>query len=144
MKVPLAFGFGLLTHLLLAEPLGGGRFTLNGRPVTGGGQSGGGTFAVAGAAGETAFGPLSGGAFQVTGGLIGVAVVPDDVTPELVLTDDGNARLEWSADAAGYVLQFSPTLGPTANWQPVSPTPTGNSFITPFNQSLRFFRLHKP
>ena len=35
-------------------------------------------------------------------------------------------------------------MGAPANWQPVTPASTGNSFATPFNQSLRFFRLHKP
>ena len=35
-------------------------------------------------------------------------------------------------------------MGAPANWQPVTPAPNGNSFTTPFNQSLRFFRLHKP
>jgi hypothetical protein len=129
---------------LYAEPLGGGRFTLNGGPVTGGGQSGGGTFAVAGAAGNAPSAVSQGGTFTVAGGLIGVAVVPGDVTPQLTLTDDGNARLTWSVDATGYVLQFSPVIGEAANWQPVTPAPVGNTFTTPFSQSLRFFRLHKP
>lgn len=138
----LALAF--FTSDLFAESLGGGRFTLNGGPVTGGGQSGGGAFAVAGAAGNAPSAVSQGGTFTVAGGLVGVAVVPGDVTPELTLTDDGNARLTWSGDATGYVLQFSPALGAAANWQPVIPAPTGNSFTTPFSQSLRFFRLHKP
>lgn len=134
----------LLAPSLLAEPLGGGGYSLNGGPVTGGGQSGGGTFAVAGAAGQTSVAVSKGGTFTVTGGLVGVTVVPGDVTLELTITDDGNAKLTWSGNATGYVLEFSPTVGEFANWQPVTPAPTGNTFTTPFNQPLRFFRLRKP
>lgn len=135
----------LLTPTLLAQSLGGGQFTLSGGPVTGvGGQSDGGTFAVAAGVGETTTAPLTGGTFEVTGGLVGVAVVPDDITPELVITDTGEAKLTWPAEAAGYVLEFSPSIGDFADWQPVTPAPTDNSFTTVFDQPLRFFRLRKP
>jgi hypothetical protein len=137
----------LLTALCLptlGQPLGGGQFTLNGTPVTGGGQSGGGTFAVAGAAGEAATGPLTGGTFVVTGGLIGVAVVPGDIVPELTITATGDATLTWPADTTGYVLESTLSVGDFADWQPVTPAPAGNTFTTPFNQPLRFFRLRKP
>lgn len=129
----------------LAQSLGGGQFTLSGGPVTGGGgKSDGGTFAVAGSAGNAPSAASQGGTFEVTGGLVGVAVVPDDVTPELTFTDTGEATLTWSAAATGYVLESSPSVGEFANWQPVTPAPVGNTFTTPFNQPLRFFRLHKP
>jgi hypothetical protein len=135
---------GLLTASLLAEPLSGGRFSLDGGPVTGGGQSGGGTFAVAGAPGEAATGPLSGGSFQVTGGLIGVAVIPGNFALNIGSAPDGQVRIDWAAGAAGYVLEFTPSVGEFANWQPVTPAPAGNSFITSANQPLRFYRLHRP
>lgn len=141
----LALALLLLSPSLRAEPLSGGQYSLQGGPATGGGgKSDGGTFAVAGGAGETATGPLTGGAFVVTGGLVGVAVVPDDVTPQLTLTDEGNAVLSWSGAATGYVLESSPSVGEFADWQPVTPAPAGNTFTTPFNQPLRFFRLRKP
>ncbi len=130
---------------LLAETLGGGQFTLNGAPVTtgGSGKSDGGNFAVVGGADATAATPLSGGNFAVTGGLVGVAVVPGEMTLDLVLAG-GQATLSWPAAATGYVLQFTTALGNDANWQPVTPAPQNHTFTTPFNQSLRFFRLHKP
>ncbi len=136
----------LLTTLCLrtsAQPLGGGQFTLSGGPATGGGQSGGGTFAVAGAPGETATGPLIGGSFSVTGGLVGVAIVPGDFALEFS-ANDGQVTLTWPVDAAGYVLEFTPVIGEAADWQPVAPAPVGNTFTTPFNQPLRLFRLRKP
>jgi hypothetical protein len=129
---------------LRAEPLSGGRFSLNGGPVTGAGQSGGGTFAVAGAPGETATGPLSGGSFRVIGGLVGVAVVPGDFALTIDFTADGQARIGWPAEATGYVLEFTPSVGEFANWQPVTPAPAGNSHTTPHDQPLRFFRLNRP
>lgn len=135
---------GLVTTSLRAEPLSGGRFSLNGGPDTGGGQSGGGTFAVAGAPGEAATGPLSGGSFQVTGGLIGVAVIPGDFALTIGHTDDGQVVIGWPAEASGYVLEFTPSIGELANWQPVTPAPVGNSFTTSSAQTLRFFRLHRP
>jgi hypothetical protein len=144
LPATLVCTLGLLAPALLAEPLGGGRFTLDGRPVTGGGQSGGGAFAVAGAAGNAPSAVSQGGTFTVAGGLVGVAVVPGDVTPQLALTDTGDAKLTWSGDATGYVLEFTPVIGEAADWQPVTPAPVGNTFTTPFNQPLRFFRLRKP
>jgi hypothetical protein len=145
LAAALVLTLGLFTVTLLGEPLSGGQYSLQGGPATGGGgKSDGGTFAVTGGAGETATGPLTGGAFVVTGGLVGVAVVPDDVTPELTLTDTGEATLTWSAEATGYVLESSPSVGEFADWQPVTPAPAGTTFTTPFNQPLRFFRLRKP
>jgi hypothetical protein len=143
LPATLVCTLGLLAPALFAEPLGGGSYTLNGGPVTGGGQSGGGTFAVAGGAGETAVGPLSGGTFQVTGGLIGVAVVPGDVALEFTTTD-GQVTLSWPTDAVGYVLEFTSQVGELASWQPVTPAPAASRFTTPFDQPLRFFRLRRP
>lgn len=140
-----AGALGLLTAPLSAQSLGGGQFTLNGGPVTGGGgQSDGGAFAVAGGAGETTAALLTGGDFTVTGGLIGVAVVPGDFALTIGFTNDGQVMLEWPAEAANYVLESSPMVGEFADWQPVTPAPAGNTFTTPFDQPLRFFRLHKP
>jgi len=141
----LISALGLLTAPLSAQSLGGGQFTLNGGPVTGGGgKSDGGQFAVTGGSGETSPAPLTGGTFEVTGGLVGVAVVLDDVTPELIITDTGEARLTWSAETTGYVLESTTNVGEFADWEPVSPAPAGNTYTTPFNQPLRFFRLRKP
>lgn len=126
----------------LAESSSGGRYTLNGAPVSGGGRSGGGNFAVAGGAGETTTGPVKGGTFQVTGGLTGVVVIEGDVAIA-ISTANGQVTLTWPAGTAGYVLEFTPQLGPGATWQSATPAPSGNTFTTPSNQSLRFFRLRK-
>lgn len=137
-------GLGLTTAALRAGPSVGGDFSLEGGLATGGGQSAGGDYAVEASVGETATGPLTGGDFQVTGGLIGVAVVPGDFALAIGFTEDGQVRIQWPAEAAGYVLEFTPSVGALANWQPVTPAPPGNSHTTPNDQPLRFFRLHRP
>jgi hypothetical protein len=140
----LTLAFGLFSAgLLSAQSIGGGQFTLRGGPVTGGGQSGGGVFAVAGAPADATSAPLKGGTFEVTGSLIGVAVVPGDVALEYVTTE-GQVTLTWPDDGVAYVLEFTSDFSEFAEWQPVIPAPTGTTFTTPFNQPLRFFRLRKP
>lgn len=137
-------GLGLTTAVLRAGPSVGGDFSLEGGLATGGGQSAGGDFTVAATVGETTTGPLTGGDFQVTGGLIGVAIVPGDFALSIGFTADSQVRIQWPAEAAGYVLEFTPSVGAFANWQPVTPAPPGNSHTTPNDQPLRFFRLHRP
>lgn len=139
----LAFTLGLLTPVLHAAQSAGGDFSLVGGVSTGGGQATGGDFSVTASADEAASGPLSGGDFEVTGGLVAVTVVTDgDVALGLTATDS-QVTLTWPAEATGYVLEFSPAVGDTANWQPVTPAPAANSFTTTFNQPLRFYRLRK-
>jgi hypothetical protein len=133
----------VLPASLQSAPAVGGDFALSGAAVTGGGASQGGEFTLGGTAGEPATGEVAGGEFTLVGGLIGVIVVPGDAGLELAHTADGEARLSWSADTAGLVLEFSAGLGPTANWQPVEPAPTGASHTVPFNQPARFFRLRR-
>jgi hypothetical protein len=112
--------------------------------ASGGGKASGGDFAVDAAAGQPATGPLSGGDFQVTGGLVAVTVVTGGDLALRLSATDSQVTLSWPADASAYVLEFSPAVGDAANWQPVTPAPAGNSFTTPFNQPLRFYRLRKP
>lgn len=126
------------------EPLKGGRFTLIGTTTAGGGRAGGGVFAVDGVAGQTSTAASSGGNFQVTGGLVGVVVIPGEVAITVETTADGMARLSWPSTAVGFQLEFAAQLGPQPDWKPVLPAPTGNVFSTPMNQPYRFFRLHKP
>jgi hypothetical protein len=129
---------------LLADPAAGGDFSLSGAAVTGGGASRSGEFSLTGTAGEPATGQVAGGEFTLIGGLIGAIVMPGDVVLELVRTADGAARLSWSGDTAGLVLESTAGLGPAANWQPVDPAPTGTSYPVPFNQPARFYRLRTP
>jgi len=137
-------GLGLTTGALRAGPSVGGDFSLEGGLAGGGSQATGGDFTVAATVGETSTGPLTGGNFEVTGGLIGVAVVPGDFALAIGFTDDGRVRIDWPAEATGYVLEFTPSVGEFANWQPVSPAPTANTFTTSNDQPLRFFRLNRP
>lgn len=140
----LLFASWLAAAGLSAEPLSGGRFSLVGGPVTGGGgRSDGGSFAVAGGTGETSPALLTGGTYQVTGGLIGVAVVPGEVTLNLIV-EGGLVTLMWPAETAGFVLETTPAVGEFADWQPVTPAPVGNTHAAPVDQPFRFFRLRKP
>ncbi len=135
---------GLATSALRAGPSIGGDFSLEGGLATGGGQAAGGDFTVAATVGETGTGPLTGGDFEVTGGLIGVAVVPCDFALTIGFAPDGQILISWPAEASGYVLESTPTVGEFANWQPVTPPPAGNTHTTRNDQALRFFRLNRP
>ena len=136
-------GLLLLTTALQAGQSTGGEFSLTGTSVAGGGQSAGGDLHLSGTAGHPA-GTSGGGTFQLSGGLIGIYVVPGEVELTLTRTENGDATLTWSGDAVGYVLQFSSQLDPLADWQPVTPAPTGNTYTTSFVQPARFYRLRKP
>ena len=134
---------GLFCLPLSAQSIGGGRFSLNGGPVTQvGGTSGGGAFAMEGGLAQTSTPPLTGGTFAVTGSLIGVAVVSGEVTLDFT-TDEDRLTLSWPAEAIGYVLESTSALGDVTNWQSVTPAPVGNTYSTPLNHPLRFFRLRR-
>ena len=126
-----------------ADPLTGGNFTLTGAVSGGGGRLSGAAYAVEGAVAQVSTDSASGGAYQLTGGLFGVVVVPGEVAVTIERMPDGQARLSWPADPAGFVLQFTSQLGVEPDWQPVVPAPTGNFFLTPTDQPLRLFRLHR-
>lgn len=56
----------------------------------------------------------------------------------------GQAVVTWSAPGGGHVLESSATLGPTAQWSPVTPTPTEPRYtIDPAQGAPRFFRLRR-
>ena len=142
--IRLLLSLGLLSATALqAGPSTGGDFALGGAAVSGGGRSDGGEFALAGSAGQPAGGEVAGGEFTLSGGLIGVIVVPGDAVLELVRMADGEARLSWSAAAGAVVLESSPALGEGAEWRPATPAPTDTSYDVPLNQPARFFRLRR-
>jgi len=74
--------------------------------------------------------------------LVRMAALP----PSLGLQKQGaNLTLSWGADAAGFALQSSATLGATASWSAVAGTPApitgaGSATITP-SGNARFYRL---
>ncbi|MCC7376900.1 MAG: hypothetical protein IT581_19735 [Verrucomicrobiales bacterium] len=137
---------GVLSLGSVQGSLGGGAYTLDGNLAGGGGLSKGGNYTLVGAVTQPGTGGSAGGNYELTAGLFGPIVVRLPGTPGINMrfTDDKLAELSWEQDATGFVLEFSATVGPDANWQPVSPQPTGQSFITPCQQPARFFRFRKP
>lgn len=150
-------GFGLACWAMGLAAWGqlvGGGFRLTAQVVGGGGTSVGGTYVLRGAASHSAAGRsvsvVEPGTippdFQVIGGWLGPvtgAVVPRP-SMRVRFTDDKLAELSWDIDISGYILEFSSSIGPDANWQPVSPQPIGMSFTTPCAQPARYFRLRSP
>ncbi len=127
----------------------GGDYRVAGQPVGGGGVSAGGEYslvgAVLGSGGGASEGLGGGGGYRLIGGVFSVIRSGPVVRPTLraVLTGDKLAELTWDVDATGFVLEYSPVLGPDAVWQPVEPQPTGRSFVTPCQQPARFFRFRE-
>lgn len=132
-----------LLGALLHNGMAGAEFTLQGTVVSGGGRSSSAEFALQGMARLEAGAPATGGGFALTGGLVGVYVVPGPVALLATPLDSGDMRLSWSAEAAGYTLQFSDALGADTLWQPVELPPGERAFVTPANRPARFFRLQR-
>ena len=126
--------------------LEGGGFKLTGAiSGGGGGSSAGGPFQISGWVSTGPDSVMSGGSFVLQGGLAPPEIVPED-RPSIraVFTLDKAVAMTWSAASAGYVLEFSASLGPDAAWTPVNPQPTGATFTSPCQQPARYFRLRKP
>ncbi len=129
----------------------GGAFRLTGHVVGGGGSSQGGIYVLRGAVSQAAAGfsaseIVSGEPvpeFRAVGGWIGTLPAGPLRPPKMkvLFTADKLAELSWDVDIAGYVLEFSSSIGPDANWQAVDPQPTVSSFTTPCQQPARYFRL---
>lgn len=137
-------GLALSATPLEADPLTGGPYVLVGAPATGG-TSQGGDYTITGYVAAAGANTSSGGEFDLTCGLIGAyAATGGSVALQVELTLEGNARLWWPADAAGYRLEFTSALGSGAVWQAVDPAPAGNSFTTDPVQAARFYRLRRP
>lgn len=129
--------------LAAAIPDGGG-FALTGHAAGGGGLSTGGSYALVGAVILPTGTVSTGGGYSLSAGLGGSpASGTGPVRLRANVTPAKDALLAWDGDAEEYVLEFSPVLGPDANWQPVVPQPTGNTFLTPCAQPARFFRLRR-
>ncbi len=145
MNFPIpALALGLsLAATSVAEPSRGGSFALTAAVTSGGGRASGPGFALEGSAGQPSVQTSSGGNYQLSGGLLGIIIVPGDVLLTIERLDTGEAKLSWPASATGFVLQFASQISDPANWQPVDPAPSGNSFQTPFDQPLRFYRLSR-
>lgn len=139
----LVLGAGTLFEPL-AIALEGDGFVLTGQVGSGGGLSTGGGYVLEGALVLPTGAISTGGSYLLAGGLgPGEPGASQPIKFRAVLTPSKDAELSWEGDMAGYVLEFSPSLGPDANWQPVVPQPTGNSFLTPCAQPARFFCLRE-
>lgn len=145
---------GLLACSLACAAWGqaaGGDFRIVGNVVGGGGASAGGQYTLRGAVAQGGVGrsvsivvPGSGTIdYRLIGGWLGPLSAPIPAAPSLRVrfTEDKLAELTWDQDITGFVLEFSPAIGPKADWQPVIPQPVGSSFTTPCAQPARYFRL---
>lgn len=128
-----------------AQPLTGGSYTLVGATATGAGTATGWPYSLSAWVPTEGAGRSAGGAWDLTAGLLGLYGPADDgVWLHVERTTSGSVRLWWSAEITGYQLESTPTLGPTAAWQPVVPTPAGHAYTTDPAFPARFYRLRKP
>ena len=65
---------------------------------------------------------------------------------EIFITLNGpQATITWTTPSPGYVLESSRSLGPAAQWDPVTPTPAEGIFsIDAATDTPLFFRLRRP
>ncbi len=112
----------------------------------GGGTSAGGVFSVSGTVGQPdAGGPLSGGVYSLTGGYWALPVaVQTPGAPRLTIVrfGPGQARVSWTPDLPGFVLQETLSLAP-ANWVN-SASGAANPATVAAPLPTKFYRLRRP
>ena len=117
-------------------------FTIDG----GGGTSTGGVYSLSGTIGQPdAGGPLTNGQYSVTGGFWALPfAVQTPGVPVLTIIPfgPGQARISWTPNPPGYVLQETFSLAP-ANWGD-SPGGAANPVTVPATLPTKFYRLRKP
>jgi len=78
-----------------------------------------------------------------------IRVNPITARPTITTTRQGTTlTISWTAGAAGFILESTPTLGAGANWTPVAGTPNpltgaGSANINTAS-GAGFYRLRKP
>lgn len=117
--------------------------------VSGGGVCTNGPITLRATLGQPAAGgPLTGGGYSLTGGLLAeIAAVQTPGAPLLTITNSGgNIVLSWAGPATGYVLQQTTAIS-GGDWTEVNLTPVDNGgrrsvtlAVAPGN---RFFRLKR-
>jgi hypothetical protein len=135
--------FGAFASCAIHAQVSGGGFSVVGHAIGGVGFSAGGQFSLAGSIGVGDGGSGS-GSFTLNSGpaeFFTTAVGNFDLE---ILLSGGSYRISWPAEAFGYVLEQSTTVGVGANWQPVSPAPTENTYSGLAAPKAFFFRLHRP
>lgn len=112
----------------------------------GGGTSMGGVYSLSGTIGQhDAGGPMIGGAYSLTGGFWALPFAVQTLgapTLTIVPFGAGQARVSWTPNAPGYVLQETLSLAPT-NWVN-SPSGAANPVTVSAAIPTKFYRLHKP
>ena len=142
--------FMLFTALLLglmANPLQGQQISIDWHKIAGGGGTcANGPLALSGTIGQhDAGGPMTGGSFSLIGGFwaLPTAVqVTNAPTLTIALGVPGQARISWTPNTPGFVLQETPSLAP-ANWTS-SPSGATNPVVVPALLPMKFYRLCKP
>jgi hypothetical protein len=132
---------------LMANPLQGQQITIDWHKIAGGGgTSTNGPYSLSGTLGQhDAGGPMTGGAFSLTGGfwVLPTAVqVTNAPTLTIALGVPGQARISWAPNTPGFVLQEASSLAP-ANWTN-SPSGATNPVVVPALLPMKFYRLCKP
>ena len=112
----------------------------------GGGTSTGGVYSLSGTSGQhDAGGPMTGGAYSLTGGFWALPfAVQTSGAPTLAIVPfgAGQARVSWTPNTPGFVLQEALSLAP-ASWVN-SPSGPANPVTVPAAFPTKFYRLHKP
>ena len=112
----------------------------------GGGTSAGGVYSRSGTIGQhDAGGPMTGGAYSLTGGFWALPFAvqtPGAPTLTIVPFGVGQARVSWTPNTPGFVLQEALSLAP-ANWVN-SPGGAANPVTVSAAIPAKFYRLHKP
>ncbi len=117
----------------------------------GGGTSTGGpmigiNYSLSGTIGQhDAGGPMMGGAYSLTGGFWALPVAVQTLgapTLTIVPFGAGQARVSWTPNTPGFVLQEALSLAP-ANWVN-SPSGAANPVTVSAAVPAKFYRLHKP
>ena len=116
-------------------------FTIDG----GGGTSTGGVYSLSGTIGQPdAGGPMTNGVYSQTGGFWALPIAiqtPDAPLLTIVPFGSGQARISWTPNTPGFVLQEATNLstGPWVN----SPGGASNPAIVPATLSIKSYRLRK-
>lgn len=117
----------------------------------GGGDSGGGQYAVRGTLGQPEAGTISGGSFTLTGGFWSlISAVQTPGAPYLSVTrSNAVVVVAWPQSAEGWSLTYRTVLaGGTNNWTPIPPPYQTNAthyyVVEPNPAGNRFYRLQQP
>ncbi len=136
----------LLISLLLPASLPAQSYQINWFKIAGGGgTSTNGLYSLSGTIGQPdAGGPISGGAYSLTGGFWSLFAVqtPGAPTLKIIPASAGQATISWTPNTPGFVLQETTSLSPTT-WVN-SPSGNANPVTVPATGPAKFYRLARP